>query len=228
MELSSSSFSIAKAVEKTRALMRNEASSAFFIKFIPIDDVEVRDVFFYLGIEKFCYQENFNKNIFLSLGDCMSRYLPPGDPGFFYGYASVFDTKDDQGDLIKKGAFFKTLLKWQQKQDMPKLLWSHDWGSPIGKIHRIYEDEYGLFVQAQLALDVQKAKEARALVDSGAIKGLSVGFKAKSVKSDKLKQCRVIEDVELYEVSLVALPANSGAVVMATSPNPFLSSLDFF
>jgi len=60
------------------------------------------------------------------------------------GYASVFNIVDSQNDIVQKGAFEDT------KPENIKLLWQHDTLKPIGIIKSLYEDDYGLKIQAEI------------------------------------------------------------------------------
>jgi phage head maturation protease len=86
---------------------------------------------------------------------------------------------------------------------------------PIGVFEKISEDEKGLYVKGQLALQTQAGKEAYELLKMGALSGLSIGFRTneKGYHYDKRSKKRIIEDVELMEVSLVTFPMNPKAQV---------------
>lgn len=135
--------------------------------------------------------------------------------GTFAGYAAVFDVVDNQRDIILQGAFSRTL---QLAKDI-KLLWQHDTKEPIGVFTQIREDAHGLYVEGRLLLDVQRAREAYALMKEGALSGLSIGYGAKHYDIDPDTGVRVISDVELFEVSVVTFPANEAArVTQVKSP----------
>jgi uncharacterized protein len=129
--------------------------------------------------------------------------------GYFTGYASVFDHVDKQQDIILSGAFSLAVAEPQNV----KLLWQHDVVQPIGRIEYMEEDDHGLYVEAKLLLDVQKAREAYALLTGGAIGGLSIGYNVNDSMLDYDSGIRLIRSVELYEISLVTFPANQLARV---------------
>ncbi len=129
--------------------------------------------------------------------------------GYFSGYASVFNVADQHKDIILSGAFEKTL---KSKKDI-KLLWQHNFSEPIGIIEEIYEDAIGLFIKAKLLLDVQKGKESYSLMKSGAVDGLSIGFSVIESHYDAKTKCRILSEIELWEVSLVTFPANEEATI---------------
>lgn len=129
--------------------------------------------------------------------------------GRFAGYASVFDVVDNQRDVMMKGAFAATLKKGA---GAVKLLWQHQQDEPIGVFEKVFEDAYGLYVEGKLLLDVQKAREAHALMKAGAVSGLSIGYSPVRYKiSDE--GVRLLAEVDLFEVSLVTFPANNAATI---------------
>lgn len=135
--------------------------------------------------------------------------------GFFCGYASVFHLKDHHGEVITPNAFKNSLAQWKAHGGMPKLLWQHDQKQPIGIWHEIYEDDYGLFVKGQLLLDLQRAREAYALLKAGVIDGMSIGFRPVKTQKYGNTQDHYIEEIDLQEISLVTFAANSRAKVTA-------------
>ncbi len=127
--------------------------------------------------------------------------------GYFSGYASVFNTIDDYNDVIIQGAFQHSF----HEVSSVKLLWQHDPKLPIGKFTNIYEDDYGLFVEGEIMLNIAAGREAFALIQAGAIDGLSIGYRIReSFVEDNI---RVITDVELLEISAVTFPANKDAKI---------------
>ena len=135
------------------------------------------------------------------------------EEGVFEGYGSVFNNTDLGNDVIKKGAFQKSLRKKGPKGI--KMLYQHKSDMPIGVFEKISEDEKGLYVKGKLALQTQAGREAYELMKMGALSGLSIGFRTneKGYHYDKRTRKRIIEDVELMEVSLVTFPMNPRAQV---------------
>ena len=128
------------------------------------------------------------------------------EAGKFTGHAAVFGNRDAYGDIIERGAFVKTL---QEKKRFP-LLWQHDPKEVIGHVFPT-EDDKGLSIEGQLILDVQRATEARALLQAGALSGLSIGYE--TIKQENEEGARVIKEIKLWEVSVVTFPANELAQV---------------
>ncbi len=146
-----------------------------------------------------------------------------GVGGTIAGYASVFDEIDAQSDVVARGAFAKSLLKYKQSKSSPAMLWMHDTAAPIGVWTRLHEDARGLYVEGQLAIKTQDGADAYELLKMGAITGLSIGYNTiKSTKDYKTK-IRTLTEVELFEVSLVTFPANVFARVH-TVKTPYAKS----
>lgn len=130
--------------------------------------------------------------------------------GRFAGYASVFNVLDSQRDIVLHGAFRNTLNK---HGEAVKLLWQHQPEEPIGIISRMFEDARGLYVEGRLLLEVTRAREAYALLKAGAVKGLSIGYSPVRYRVDPETGVRKLQEVELWEISLVTFPANQAAKV---------------
>ncbi|MFN7038683.1 MAG: phage major capsid protein [Alphaproteobacteria bacterium] len=131
--------------------------------------------------------------------------------GLITGYASVFNIIDFHNDILIQGAFYKTISTKALHEI--KLLWQHKVDEPIGIISHIEEDKYGLYIEAKLLLNVNRALEAYYLIKEGSIRGLSIGYKPKEYYYNE-EHIRVITEVELKEISLVTFPANNEASII--------------
>ncbi len=134
------------------------------------------------------------------------------DAGHFEGYLATFDERDSYGDIIKPGAFKKTIR--ENKTTGWPLLWQHYRDEPIGIISEATEDSKGLLIKGELCLEVQKAKEARALMQLKAVTGLSIGYipvKWKHEKDDAGVTSRILNEIALKEGSAVTFPAMDNA-----------------
>ena len=81
------------------------------------------------------------------------------------GYGSYFDNKDADGDVIKKGAYKKTI---EENGSRVKYLYQHKMDKPIGKMQELYEDDKGLVFQAKIA-DTQLGRDVYTLMKSRTI-----------------------------------------------------------
>lgn len=121
------------------------------------------------------------------------------------GYASLFGVKDQSGDLVAPGAFEQSLKNLSASGRAVKFLWQHDPQKPIGVWDEVYEDSFGLFVRGRLIEEIALGREARAMLNAGAIDGLSIGYKTKKASKHE-NGGRLLEEIELWEVSLVTFP----------------------
>lgn len=132
-----------------------------------------------------------------------------GTTGEFTGHAAAFGNVDLQGDLIEPGAFAKTIA---DRNGRVPILWQHDPYNPIGVSTSMSEDEKGLAVVGVLNQDVQQGREARALLQQGALGGLSIGYR--TIKEQMDGKVRRLKEVALREFSPVTFPANPAATVL--------------
>jgi uncharacterized protein len=138
--------------------------------------------------------------------------------GAFEGYASLFGVVDLGRDLVVPGAFRDTLAVRPPRQ--VKLLWQHDPAHPLGVWHDIREDGRGLKVSGQLDLAVAKAREVHTLMRSGAVDGLSIGFRTERFRKDQSTGVRRLEKLDLWEISIVTFPMLPGARVGSVKAVP--------
>lgn len=128
--------------------------------------------------------------------------------GAISGIAWKFAQPDRVGDMIEKGAFAGAALP------VP-MLFGHDANDPIGIWDTATEKADGLHLTGKLLIeDLPRAREVRALVAAGAVRGISIGFVTKKAVS-RAGGGRTIKALELLEASLVVLPMHPGARVTA-------------
>ena len=121
------------------------------------------------------------------------------------GYAALFGVPDGAHDVIVPGAFARTLAA---RRDALPLFWQHRPEQRIGTVELAEEDAKGLRVIARL--DNPQSRAVAALM-AREVNGLSFGYRARAYH--RTRQGRVLEEIELIEVSLVTHPLQSGARV---------------
>ena len=157
--------------------------------------------------------------------NCSMEFNAKADTIEFEGYASIFGNKDSGGDIMQKGAFKKTI---QENLRRIKVLWNHDWNSPIGKPTKIFEDEKGLYVEAKIS-NTEKGKEIYQLMKDNVIDEMSIGYEIKKDDYDKSKQANLLNEVKLYEFSPVTFAMNELAQVSNVKGlNNYLSMINNF
>lgn len=139
--------------------------------------------------------------------------------GIVTGYFSAFNNVDSDGDIIRKGAFVRTIQENGPKSRKPRIkhLLNHDPSKPLGNLLDLKEDDYGLYYESkvgthQLGVDFLK------MVESELIKEHSIGFRI--LKRNQLQDYEgymknpgagwfEITEIKLYEgSSLTAWGAN--------------------
>lgn len=132
-----------------------------------------------------------------------------GDDGTFSGYASRFGLTDLGRDVVMPGAFTKTL----QQSAKIKMLLQHEPAQPVGVWTSLVEDQFGLKVTGQLVLDTTLGRDTYALLKAGALDGLSIGYVSKKDSFDRTKNVRRLEEIDLFEISIVTFPMLPSATV---------------
>ena len=140
--------------------------------------------------------------------------LAVNDPGFIQGHGAVWDNVDLQGEVMRRGAFAKS-IKERIPTGKVKLMVKHfahggDVMELIGTITKAEEDAKGLFFHADLA-KTQLAQETRQLVMDGHVDGASVGFMPIQwgfIKVGELEDIIEHKESKLFEITVTVMPAN--------------------
>lgn len=130
------------------------------------------------------------------------------------GFGSTFGNVDSYGDIVMPGAFVNSI-----KSRKPAMLWQHRSDMPIGVWDEMEETKKGLRMKGRI-FDTQLGEDAYKLAKGGALTGLSIGFSTKKYSIDSKKNVRLLEEVDLYEVSLVTFPANEKATITQVKSRP--------
>jgi uncharacterized protein len=132
-----------------------------------------------------------------------------GDGRTFTGYAALFNEPSlplPFTEYVRPGAFKRSL----QSRNRMMLLWNHDTSNPLASTRngslKLEEDARGLKVTATLP-QTTLGNDLSTLIKIGTIDSMSFGFSVKRDTWSQDGQTRYLEDVTLYEVSLVSTPA---------------------
>ena len=139
--------------------------------------------------------------------------------GTIEGYASTWVKKPDSyGDVVRKGAFAKSLAEdWNGGKGIP-LLWAHQMDnlkSFIGTA-TANEDDYGLHFVATFD-DTEEAQRVRSLYKDGRLKKFSFAFDVMEngiVTLEDGTKANELRELKLFEISAVTVPANDTAEVV--------------
>ncbi len=138
--------------------------------------------------------------------------------GVIEGYASLFGEIDQARDMVMPGAFTQT-LRQRGLRRIP-MLFQHDPGEPVGIWLELREDFRGLWARGKLIPDVARGRELLALLRSGAIDGLSIGYRTVRGRVDPKTRVRKLHQVDLWEISIVTFPLLAGARIDAVKASP--------
>lgn len=143
--------------------------------------------------------------------------------GEFSGYGAVFGNIDTHGDVIEPGAFKESLAEWGVRGAFPAMKMMHGSAAnpftgsdlPIGVWTDMREDAKGLRVAGKLSgLNTDRGRFNYALMQDGALNGLSIGYKAIRLSRSTSPQIkRSLATLKLMEVSLVPQGSNDQALV---------------
>ena len=127
------------------------------------------------------------------------------------GYASTNDT-DRAGDIVESSAWQKSGGLDNYKNN-PILLFNHNYDKPIGKATSLAVTPRGLEIEGKIS---KSAGHIAEMVKEGILSAFSVGFRVKDADWIDETEGYRIKDAELFEVSVVSVPANQGAIFSVT------------
>ena len=138
--------------------------------------------------------------------------------GTISGYFSTYDRiPDSYGDVIEKGAFTETIEARKESGHPFPLCWNHDLNQIIGAVDTIEDDEHGPLMTAHF-FDTALAQEKRELVKQGVVYQFSFAYDVKgwerpTEEEEKAGIMNILTKLDLFEVSIVPIPANPRAEV---------------
>jgi HK97 family phage prohead protease len=158
--------------------------------------------------------------------------------GSFRGYAARFLNIDRQGDIILPGAFSNAIKSFMDDGGLVLADHQNKTSAVIGTLVDATEDKNGLIVDVSFSA-TKSGQEVRQLIKEKAVRKMSIAFMAKKpvripdaqirelwakygyIPSDAQKQLArnganlISEVAEVLEVSIVPIPANPGAEIIA-------------
>ena len=140
--------------------------------------------------------------------------------GTLEGYASTWIRKPDAyGDVVKRGAFAKSIEKLKAEGKTIPLIWSHQLDSLksyIGQVDFLEEDDKGLHFIASFN-DSDDAQKVRKMYQDGVLSKFSFAYNVLDQGTVVLEdgtKANELRELEIYEVSCVLVPANDDATVV--------------
>lgn len=154
----------------------------------------------------------------------------PDVPGTFEALVSVFDNVDSYGDVVRKGAFAKTLEEWTESQSPIPVLYSHNATDPdynIGHVLEAYETDDGLLIRGQLDVESEtgKAKQVHRLLTTRRVSQFSFAYdvtEGSEVQLDDGRSAYELRGIKLYEVGPCLIGANPATELISAKHRSLL------
>lgn len=126
---------------------------------------------------------------------------------------AVFDNTDSYGDVIRPGAFTKTVEDWQASGNVLPFIWAHDWSDPfshVGVVEKAEETAEGLVVHARLDLDNPKAEQVYRLLKGRRVTQFSFAYDVVQSAESVVDGENVMEltELKLHEVGPCLIGVN--------------------
>ena len=140
--------------------------------------------------------------------------------GIVTGYFSRFNNVDSDGDIIRPGAFTKTIKEQGPESSLPRIkhLLNHDPSQPLGKLTKLYEDGTGLAYESQVGSH-ELGEDFIKMIESGLITEHSIGFKI--VKRNQIQSYEnYLKNPQLGQFEITEVKLFEGSSLTAWGANP--------
>jgi HK97 family phage prohead protease len=150
-----------------------------------------------------------------------------GKKGIVTGYFSAFNNVDSDGDIIRKGAFSKSILEWGPASAQPRIkhLMNHNSSQPLGKITMLCEDAKGLCYESQIGTHTLGMDFVK-MVESNLITEHSIGYQ--TMKRNQLQdydEYKKNPNGGWYELTDLKLYEGSSLTAWGANPNTPLTGM---
>lgn len=161
-------------------------------------------------------------NIFNIKTEVLSAEIMDLNPkqGLVTGYFSKFNNVDSDGDIIRPGAFTKTIREQGPESALPRIkhLLNHDPSLPLGVIKTLTEDSYGLAYESQIGSH-EGGEDFIKMVESGLITEHSIGFKI--IKRNQIQSYEnYLKNPQLGQYEITEIKLYEGSSLTAWGANP--------
>ena len=159
------------------------------------------------------------------------------EQGLIEAYGSVFNNVDQGDDIVRPGAFKRTINNSKSRVNAGKakylatMLWNHDTEHflPIGGWYDLKEDKNGLLSKGQIVLATQLGKDVYELIKSGVINEFSIGYDIPTGGAlwNSELGARELKELRLWEISPVVFAMNQEALLVGVKKNVMTEKKDF-
>lgn len=140
--------------------------------------------------------------------------------GIVTGYFSKFNNVDGDGDIIRPGAFAKTISEQGPNSALPRIkhLMNHEPSQPLGKLLSLTEDSYGLAYESQIGSH-EGGEDFIKMIESGLITEHSIGFKI--IKRNQIQSYEsYLKNPQLGQFEITEIKLYEGSSLTAWGANP--------
>jgi HK97 family phage prohead protease len=132
------------------------------------------------------------------------------------GLASVYDNIDHAGDVVERGAYKRTLDRFNANNKGLPFLAHHKTDRPIGKIIELRDSEEGLYFKARFS-NSHDGQNVREQFLDGTLDSFSIGYRTLQKQADRIGDRKVLrlKEIALHEISAVTFPCNELAKLTA-------------
>ena len=147
--------------------------------------------------------------------------------GIVTGYFSRFNNVDADGDIIRPGAFTKTIKEQGPQSAQPRIkhLLNHDPSQPLGKLTSLTEDATGLAYESQIGSH-ELGEDFIKMIESGLITEHSIGFKI--MKRNQIQSYEAYQKNPaggMFEITEIKLFEGSSLTAWGANPLTPITSL---
>lgn len=144
--------------------------------------------------------------------------------GIISGYFASFNTPDSDKDIIRKGAFVRSITENGPASNKPRIkhLLNHDPSQPLGSLISLKEDDYGLSYESQIGTH-NLGQDFLKMVDSGLIKEHSIGYV--TVKRNQIGDWQDPACSAVYELTELKLYEGSSLTAWGANENTPLTGV---
>jgi HK97 family phage prohead protease len=126
------------------------------------------------------------------------------------GWANRYSVNGEEIVDRDSEVIFPSAYDLSNFQKNPIMLYMHDRMAPIGKVTDIGVTNEGLYIEGEVYSGVNK--EVYTAIEKGVLQTFSIGFRGKQGVYNPDSDIYYYTNVELYEVSVVTVPANQDSV----------------
>lgn len=127
----------------------------------------------------------------------------------FSGYFATID-KDRANDITLPSAFNNTMPRYMEN---PVLLLNHSVDNIIGQVLDYDIDDKGVWIKAGVQGLTALGRDIAALIKAGILKTMSFAYDVIDADWGRDGAPNILKEVELYEISVVTIPANTRAII---------------